>query len=86
MSLRASELTERIDAAFDAEWQRAGRGARPEAGSAELRLLFAAVAHGVLEYLKDKDSELFKTMSLRVSGGDSITYTVTDSELDLAAS
>jgi hypothetical protein len=86
MSLSATELTDRIEAAFAAEWARTKTIPLPAAGGDDRRLLFAAVAHGVLKYLKDKDSQTFKTLSLQPTlGGDSTTYNVTGSKLDVAA-
>ena len=86
MSLSAQELTDRIEAAFEAEWARTKTMPLPGAGGEDRRLLFAAVAHGVLEYLKAKDSQTFKTLTLQPTiGGDSTKYNVTGSELDVAA-
>jgi hypothetical protein len=85
MSLKASELTDKIDAAFADEWRKTKPIPLPSAGAEDRRLLFAAVAHGVLAYLKENDDEIFKTLSLRIPGGATTNYDVTAAELDLAA-
>jgi hypothetical protein len=86
MSLSPQELTDWIESAFEAEWARTKTIPLPAAGGEDRRLLFAAVAHGVLEYLKAKDSQTLKTITLQpTTGGDSTKYNVTASELDVAA-
>lgn len=86
MTLRPSELTAKIDAAFAAEWQRTKGVPLPAGGGEDRRLLFAAVARGVLEYLKEKDGETYKTISVRPHlGGDATTWDVTDTDLDVVA-
>ncbi len=85
MTLKANELTDRIEAAFEAEWAKTKSIALSAVGADDRRMLFAAVANGVLAYLKEKDSATFKTIALQPSaGGDSTTYDVTGSELDVA--
>jgi hypothetical protein len=82
MALRPGELTDRIEAAFEAEWQRTKSIPLPAAGGEDRRLLFAAVARGVLGYLKDHEDELFRTITLRDVGEDK-AWTVTDANLDI---
>lgn len=85
MTLDPNELTDRIESAFAAEWARMKTTPLPGAGSEDRRLLFAAVAHGVLAYLKSKESETFRSITLQPTlGGDSTKYNVTASELDVS--
>lgn len=83
MPLRPSALTDAIDAAFGVEWARANPAPLPEAGAQDRRLLFAAVARGLLTYLEANRNEIFETLRLRVEGGDERTYTVTAANLDI---
>jgi hypothetical protein len=83
MPLRPSALTDAIDEAFREEYARDHPNPLPEAGSQDRRLLFAAVARGLLRYLETHEDEIFKTLTLRIQGGDEHTYTVTDTDLDI---
>ena len=84
MSLRPDELTDAIDEAFREEWARDHPNPLPEAGSQDRRLLFAAVARGLLTYLRDNSDEIFETITLRAEGADERTYTVTETDLDIS--
>lgn len=85
MPLKASELTDAIEEAFAGEWAQSGRGALPGAGAAERRMLFAAVARGVLTYLDRKDNEIFRSITLGRTGGDKTKWDDVDTELDVAS-
>jgi hypothetical protein len=85
MPLRTGELTDRIEAAFADEWARQKPTPLPGAGAAERRMLFAAVARGVLTYLDEKDGEIFRSISLGKSGGDTTRWDIVDTELDVAS-
>jgi hypothetical protein len=84
MALRPDALTDAIDAAFQAEWVRQNSSPLPAAGSQDRRLLFAAVARGLLTYLDAHEGDLLKSIDMRVSGGDERTYTVTKTDLDIS--
>jgi hypothetical protein len=84
MALRPSELTQQIDAAFAAEWARTKDIPLPAAGAEDRRLLFAAVARGLLEYLKEHQGDAFDSITLR-DVGDPKTWTVTDTELNIVS-
>jgi hypothetical protein len=83
MSLRPSALTDAIDEAFRQEWTRDHPNPLPEAGSQDRRLLFAAVARGLLTYLEANHNEIFETITLKTEGADERTYTVTATDLDI---
>ncbi len=59
MPLTVFELTDSIDRAFATEWdKRKNHAPLPAGGEEDRKLLFAAVARGVLTYLKAKEDEL----------------------------
>jgi hypothetical protein len=68
MALEAGELTEAMLRALGTEWQRAKGAALPAAGLEDRRLLFAAVARGLLEYLDAKQNQVIKTIELERAG------------------
>ncbi|HEU5098950.1 MAG TPA: hypothetical protein VFU22_08025 [Roseiflexaceae bacterium] len=63
--LKADDLTQAIVEALRREWLAAKGVAPTEAALADCRLMFAAVARGVLEYLKDHEQALLKSITLR---------------------
>jgi hypothetical protein len=83
MPLRPAALTDAIDAAFRAEWSRTHPMPLPDAGSEDRRLLFAAIARGLLTYLDANRDEIFETITLQTEGSDDRTYTVTRTNLDI---
>lgn len=62
MALTVSGLTGAIETAFAAEWQSVRNAALPGAGGEDRRLLFAAIARGVLGYLKTHERELISRL------------------------
>jgi hypothetical protein len=83
MPLRPASLTDAIDDAFREEWSRTHPLPLPEAGSEDRRLLFAAIARGLLSYLDANRNEIFETITLQTEGTDERTYTVTRANLDI---
>jgi hypothetical protein len=83
MALSAKELTDRIDQAFGPAWKEIKKTDLPSGPKEDRLVLFAAVAHGVLGYLEEKQNEIFKTLSLSVSGGTSTKYDVTGADFNL---
>jgi hypothetical protein len=81
--LTADALTARIEAEFAAVWQRTKGVPLPGGGEADRRLLFAAVAGGVLAYLKANEDWVIDSLHVREAGGDERTLTVTDATLDI---
>jgi hypothetical protein len=51
-------LIEAMQAAFRDEWQASKGAPLPEAGTEDRRLLFAAVAHGLLRYVDEHHDEV----------------------------
>lgn len=58
MALKAVDMAEAIEQAFQLEWTAAKTTALPQAGAADRKILFAAVAQGVLNYLEAHKSDL----------------------------
>ncbi len=54
----AGSMAEAIEQAFQAEWTAARTTALPQAGAVDRKILFAAVAQGVLNYLEAHKTEL----------------------------
>jgi hypothetical protein len=84
MALKPDELTTEIDKAFEKEWKKANTGELPSAGADDRRMLFAAVAKGVLKYLSDHQGEFVSSLTLTPSEAtDSTTYAATDTQLNI---
>jgi hypothetical protein len=83
MSLEAAGLTQAMMDALEAEWMLAKGSALPGAGLDDRRLLFAAVARGLLTYLESKQDELITTIELEQSGAEPIAHTVASLDLGI---
>jgi len=83
MSLKPSGLTDAIQAAFEDEWRAVKGGSPPGVGTEDRRLLFAAVARGLLQYLDDHQDELMKEITFEDSGQERQTHTVAGTRLDI---
>lgn len=81
MSLNPDELTERIEQAFQRAWLKE-RGQPVSGPPDDRRILFAAVAGGVLGYLKEKENELLATLTVR-DDGEEDRLDVTEAELGI---
>lgn len=84
MALEVTRMTEAIEAAFKKEWQRVKGTPLPEAGSEDRRLLFAAVARGILEYLKDHENEILNSFTVKDPSDTRILYTVEKVDLNVS--
>ena len=62
----SGSLAESIENAFKMEWLMAKGEPLPEAGADDRRLLFAALAQGILNYLKNNDDD-FKLLGAETS-------------------
>lgn len=80
--LTTGGLTQAIEDAFTAEWRRAKGSPAPQIGAQDRRLMFAAVARGVLRYLKDHQTDLLASITLRDAAGGK-AWTVVDATLDI---
>jgi hypothetical protein len=84
MALQAGELTEAMLQALGREWQRAKGTPMPAAGVEDRRLLFAAVAQGLLEYLEAKQDHVIRTIDLEQAGA-RVQYPVRALDLGISA-
>jgi hypothetical protein len=73
----SGSLAEAIETAMKQEWQLVKGEALPGTGEEDRRLLFVAVARGVIKFLDDHQDEIFTSMKLKHLGAvHSVTYTV----------
>ncbi len=85
MALNKSDLAEAIGAAFEKEWLVAKNIPLPAAGMEDRKMLFAAIARGILDYLKAHENEIIKSMTLERPPGEPTDYLVKGVELDISA-
>jgi hypothetical protein len=83
MPLIPSELTDAMQEAFKTEWAAAKKTPMPEAGGQDRRLLFAAVARGLLEYVAAHQAEALQTITFEDVAGQSVKHTVTDTAINI---
>jgi hypothetical protein len=81
MALAPDPLTEAMMQALHDEWQAAKGSPLPDAGAEDRRLLFAAVAKGLLGYLKANEDGAVRSIELRAEGPQAIVYTVVSLDL-----
>lgn len=85
MALNVDGLTEAIEAGFDREWQKAKGTPAPTSGSDDRRIMFAAVARGVLQYLKTHENELLRSITAHEPGGGPVSLGVEATDLGIDA-
>jgi hypothetical protein len=83
MALTSTELTARIEQEFATVWQQTKGSPLPGGGAEDRRMLFAAVARGVLAYLKVKEDDVIDRLTVREAGGDQRDLTVVGADLDI---
>ena len=76
MALTTTGMVLAIEDALRKEWQKEKKFALPTIGQDDRRLLFAAIARGVLEYLDNNQNEIFKSITVRDAAGYSRYYIV----------
>ena len=81
----SSSLAEAMDNAMKQEWQAVKNVPLPSQGEEDRRLLFAAIAQGIFDYLKANEDQLMNNITLDNGGGggSSQNYEVTQLELNL---
>lgn len=75
-----NSMAEAIETALQQEWPLARGVPLPPDGMAERRILFVAIARGVLQYLKDHQHEFINSITLN-----GISQPVTNVDLNIAA-
>lgn len=83
MTLRASELIAAMEDAFEREWDRTKQTPLPAAGADDRKLVFAAVAHGMFNYLEDHQGEFISSVTLRRDSQDT-WYRISNLDLGIA--
>ena len=86
LSTFPGSLAEAIDKAMEAEWQAVKNVSLPTEGQDDRRLLFAAIAQGLFNFLRANQNDLINNITLDNSGsggGSSGNYEVTQLELNL---
>jgi hypothetical protein len=85
MSLKTSELVAVMETVMAEEYSRQKGTSLPGVGGGDRRLLFTAVAGGVLQYLESKQQEVISTITLRrgAPGTTEVTFTVTNLNLNI---
>jgi hypothetical protein len=83
MALVASELTEAMQAALRQEWQVTKGAPLPDAGLEDRRLLFAAVARGLLAYLEAHQNDWLNTITFEDVAGQSVAHKVKGADLNI---
>lgn len=73
-------MAEAIEIALQQEWPLARGVPLPTDGLQERRILFVAIARGVLQYLKDHQHEFMNSITLN-----GVPQSVTDVDLNIAA-
>ena len=86
MSLNPSDLADAIQEAFGDAWQAAKGSPLPDAGSEDRRLLFAAVAHGLLRFIDDHHDEVLTQITFQDAGEDAQVHTVVGAAFDIGRS
>ena len=65
----AGSMAEAIEQAFQSEWTATKTTALPQTGAVDRKVLFAAVAQGVLNYLEDHKAELVTSIDQDTASG-----------------
>jgi hypothetical protein len=82
MALAANGIVSAIEHAFEDEWGKQKQSSLPDAGQEDRRLFFAAISRGILDYLKDNQNEIFRSITIRRPSGGSLEYFVDKADLN----
>ena len=86
MALEPNAMTDAIETAYKAEWQRVKPNPLPDAGKDDRRLIFAGVARGILQYLSDHHNDLLTSITTQTPDGSEIRAQVTETDLGITIS
>ena len=81
----SDSMAQAIEIAMQQEWQAVKGVALPQAGQDDRRLLFVAIARGILQYLKTHQNEILNSITLE-TGGVQTTTPVTNLDLNIPGS
>lgn len=73
----SGSLAEAIENAMKAEWQAVKGEPMPDTDPTDRRILFVAIARGVLGYLEAHQTDAIESIDLKIGSGSSTTFTVT---------
>ena len=82
MALSATGIAAAIEAAFVTEWLNVKGDNLSAYGQQERRILFVAIARGMLQYLEANQNQIVNALTLEFSSGVQQTYTVTGLDLN----
>jgi hypothetical protein len=69
----SGSMAEAIEKAMAKEWQAVKGTALPSAGGDDRKLLWAAIATGILNYLKANQNDILKTITLDSGTAETVT-------------
>jgi hypothetical protein len=72
-----------MEGAMEEEWRVAKGVPLPGVGLEDRRLLFAAIARGVLAYLKTNQNGIFKTITFEDISGQRVMHKLQAADLDI---
>jgi hypothetical protein len=79
----ADSMALAMDDAMADAYQKLKGSALPDKAKDDRRMLFVAIARGMLSYLQDHHNEIFATMNLTPSGGNPIDFQVNSVSLNI---
>ena len=85
MSLRSSNLASEMEAALGEVWQEIKGFPLPGGAGEDRRVLFLAIARGLLRYLESNQNDILNTITIRQTSdvtGPGTAYTVLALDLD----
>jgi hypothetical protein len=83
--LTAQALTDRIEQEFASVYAQSKGAPLPGVGGDDRRMLFAAVAGGVLAYLKANEDSVIDSLTVQEAGLDKKTLSVVEASLDIGS-
>ncbi len=84
MPLTTNDLTAEIEKVMAEEYAKKKGAPLPALGGEDRKLLFTAIAGGVLQYLESKQNEVMKTIKVKdTATSTEMTFTVTGLDLDI---
>lgn len=84
MALTTSGMVSAIEEALRKEWHKEKKSPLPDIGQEDRRLLFAAIARGILEYLENNQNEIFSGITIRDPSGYSNYFIVESADFNFS--
>ncbi len=70
----SNSMAESIEQAMDTEWRAVKGVALPSAGLEDRKILWAAIANGILNYLKAHQDEILESITLNSHPSETVTH------------